>query len=111
MGSLSIWHWLIVILVVVMLFGRNKISDLMGDVAKGVKSFKKGLADEDDAPPRPLESKTSVEVPSKVEPTKVSEPRGPLHGSRPRGRKLFRDVRYQLVAPDGRSGRGHRGHR
>jgi sec-independent protein translocase protein TatA len=39
MGSLSIWHWLIVILVVVLLFGRNKISDLMGDVAKGVKSF------------------------------------------------------------------------
>ena len=34
MGSLSIWHWLIVILVVVLLFGRNKISDLMGDVAR-----------------------------------------------------------------------------
>ena len=71
MGSLSIWHWLIVILVVVLLFGRNKISDLMGDVAKGVKSFKQGLAD-DDAPPRPLESKASVEQPTKVEPTKVS---------------------------------------
>src|SRR5579871_3745393 len=68
MGSLSIWHWLIVILVVVLLFGRNKISDLMGDVAKGVKSFKQGLAD-DDAPPRPLESKASVEQPTKVEPT------------------------------------------
>jgi sec-independent protein translocase protein TatA len=48
MGSLSIWHWLIVILVVVLLFGRNKISDLMGDVAKGVKSFKKGLSDDDE---------------------------------------------------------------
>lgn len=71
MGSLSIWHWLIVILVIVLLFGRNKISDLMGDVAKGVKSFKQGLADED-APPRPLESKTSAEQPTKVEPTKVS---------------------------------------
>ena len=69
MGSLSIWHWLVVILVVVLLFGRNKISDLMGDVAKGVKSFKKGLADED-APPTPLESK--VDEPTKVEPTKVS---------------------------------------
>ena len=43
MGGLSIWHWLIVILVIVLLFGRGKISDLMGDVAKGVKSFKKGL--------------------------------------------------------------------
>jgi sec-independent protein translocase protein TatA len=48
MGSLSIWHWLIVILVVVLLFGRNKISDLMGDVARGVKSFKKGLSDDDE---------------------------------------------------------------
>ena len=46
MGSLSIWHWLLVILVVVLLFGRGKISDLMGDVAKGIKSFKKGMADE-----------------------------------------------------------------
>jgi sec-independent protein translocase protein TatA len=49
MGSLSIWHWLLVILVVVLLFGRGKISDLMGDVAKGIKSFKKGMADETDA--------------------------------------------------------------
>jgi len=46
MGSFSIWHWLILILVVLLLFGRGKISDLMGDMAKGIKSFKKGLADE-----------------------------------------------------------------
>ena len=46
MGSLSIWHWILVILVVVLLFGRGKVSDLMGDVAKGIKSFKKGLADD-----------------------------------------------------------------
>jgi sec-independent protein translocase protein TatA len=59
MGSLSIWHWLIVILVVVLLFGRNKISDLMGDVARGVKSFKKGLADDDD---KALEEKPAVTV-------------------------------------------------
>jgi sec-independent protein translocase protein TatA len=48
MGSLSIWHWLLVILVVVLLFGRGKISDLMGDMAKGIKSFKKGLQDDTD---------------------------------------------------------------
>ena len=56
MGSLSIWHWLIVVLVVVLLFGRNKISDLMGDLAKGIKSFKKGMS-EDEAveAPKPLE--------------------------------------------------------
>jgi sec-independent protein translocase protein TatA len=46
MGSLSIWHWLLVILVVVLLFGRGKISDLMGDMAKGIKSFKKGLQED-----------------------------------------------------------------
>ncbi len=49
MGSLSIWHWLLVILVVVLLFGRGRISDVMGDFAKGIKSFKKGLADEPEA--------------------------------------------------------------
>jgi sec-independent protein translocase protein TatA len=46
MGSFSIWHWLLVIVVVLLLFGRGKISDLMGDVAKGIKSFKKGMADD-----------------------------------------------------------------
>ena len=61
MGSLSIWHWLIVILVVVLLFGRNKISDLMGDVAKGVKSFKKGLSDDDETKAT-LEEKPAVTV-------------------------------------------------
>ena len=61
MGSLSIWHWLIVIAVVAVLFGgRGKISDLMGDVAKGVKSFKKGLADDDEMP-KPIENKASEE--------------------------------------------------
>jgi len=50
MGSLSIWHWIIVIAVVLLLFGRGKISDLMGDVAGGIKAFKKGLAEDDDKP-------------------------------------------------------------
>lgn len=47
MGSFSLFHWVIVIILVMLLFGRGKISDLMGDVAKGINSFKKGLADED----------------------------------------------------------------
>ncbi|QRG05147.1 twin-arginine translocase TatA/TatE family subunit [Xanthobacter dioxanivorans] len=68
MGSLSIWHWIVVLAVVLLLFGRGKISDLMGDVAKGIKSFKKGLAEDDEpaktpaAPPeapRPLSSQTT----------------------------------------------------
>lgn len=49
MGSMSIWHWVIVAVVVMLLFGRGKVSDLMGDVAKGIKAFKKGMA-EDEAP-------------------------------------------------------------
>jgi sec-independent protein translocase protein TatA len=61
MGSLSIWHWLVVIAVIAVLFGgRGKISDLMGDVAKGVKSFKKGLADDDEVA-KPIENKASEE--------------------------------------------------
>ncbi len=49
MGSLSIWHWLVVIVVVLLLFGRGKISELMGDMAQGIKAFKKGMADDTEA--------------------------------------------------------------
>ena len=49
MGSFSIWHWLIVLVVVLLLFGRGKIPELMGDMAKGIKSFKKGMADDEAA--------------------------------------------------------------
>ncbi|MGB8366004.1 MAG: twin-arginine translocase TatA/TatE family subunit [Rhizomicrobium sp.] len=53
MGALSIWHILILLIVAVLLFGgRGKISDLMGDVAKGIKSFRQGLNDHDDEPHR-----------------------------------------------------------
>ncbi|BBD38196.1 MULTISPECIES: twin-arginine translocase TatA/TatE family subunit [Aminobacter] len=47
MGSFSIWHWLIVLVVVLLLFGRGKIPELMGDMAKGIKSFKKGMSDDE----------------------------------------------------------------
>lgn len=49
MGSFSIWHWMVVLLVVLLLFGGGKVSSLMGDFAKGIKSFKKNMADEPDA--------------------------------------------------------------
>jgi sec-independent protein translocase protein TatA len=52
MGSFSLWHIMLVLLLAVLLFGRGKISDLMGDVAKGIKSFKKGMAE--DEPPAPM---------------------------------------------------------
>ncbi len=47
MGSMSLLHWIIVLAVVLLLFGTGKISGLMGDVAKGVKAFKKNLKDDD----------------------------------------------------------------
>ena len=48
MGGLSIWHWLIVLAVVLLLFGGSgKVSTLMGDFAKGVKSFKRNMADDE----------------------------------------------------------------
>jgi sec-independent protein translocase protein TatA len=48
MGSFSIWHWMVVLLVVLLLFGGGKVSSLMGDFAKGIKSFKKNMAEPDD---------------------------------------------------------------
>ena len=54
MGGMSIWHWIIVGGVLLLLFGgKGKVSDLMGDFAKGIKSFKKGMADEDEVPVKP----------------------------------------------------------
>ena len=44
--SIGIWQIAIVVILVVLLFGRGKISSLMGDVAKGIKSFKKGMSDD-----------------------------------------------------------------
>jgi len=54
MGGVSIWHWIVVGVIVMLLFGRGKVSELMGDVAKGIKSFKKGMA-EDETPPPPAQ--------------------------------------------------------
>ena len=60
MGGLSWVHWLIVLVIVLLLFGRGKIPDLMGDVAKGIKNFKKGIADDSvgDAPSKSAENKS-----------------------------------------------------
>ncbi len=67
MGAMSFWHWALVILVVVLLFGRGKISDLMGDVAKGIKSFKKGMAEDETATapavdPKPIEQQSVIKT-------------------------------------------------
>lgn len=52
MGGLSIWHWLLLAVVAMLFLGKGRFSDFMGDAAKGIKSFKKGLAEEDE-PARP----------------------------------------------------------
>jgi len=79
MGSLSIWHWLIVGAVLLLVFGgRGKISDMMGDVAKGIKAFKKGMTEEEanaasDAPVKSLDHQPSEVVKPRAEAgTKVS---------------------------------------
>jgi sec-independent protein translocase protein TatA len=59
MGSMSIWHWLIALVVALLAFGgSNKISSIMGDVAKGIKQFKRGLADDEDDIKRAEAAKT-----------------------------------------------------
>jgi sec-independent protein translocase protein TatA len=50
MGSFSLWHWIVVAVIVMLLFGgRGKISGLMGDFAQGIKAFKKGMSEDDTA--------------------------------------------------------------
>ncbi|WP_029355276.1 twin-arginine translocase TatA/TatE family subunit [Bosea sp. 117] len=67
MGSLSIWHWIIVLVVVLLLFGRGKLSELMGDAAKGIKAFKKGMADDETPPAKPAEPVRSIDHQANVE--------------------------------------------
>lgn len=50
MGSMSIWHWLLLAAVAMLFLGKGRLSDFMGDAGKGIKSFKKGLMEEDEAP-------------------------------------------------------------
>jgi sec-independent protein translocase protein TatA len=52
MGSFSIWHWLVVLLVILLLFGSGKISGLMGDLAKGIKSFRQNMKEDEKDRPR-----------------------------------------------------------
>jgi sec-independent protein translocase protein TatA len=60
MGGLSVWHWIVVIAVVLLLFGRGKISELMGDVAQGIKAFKKGMSEDEVAKADPAKPDVKV---------------------------------------------------
>lgn len=85
MGSFSIWHWLVVLLVILLLFGSGKISGLMGDLAKGIKSFKQNIKeDEPDASMQPTQGQTtppagSIQGPA-AQPT-TAQPATPAQGT------------------------------
>ena len=79
MGSMSLIHWIIVGAVLLLLFGgKNKISDVMGDVAKGIKSFKKGLTEDDEtkSAARPLEPARTIDhyQPAQSYPAQAPQP-------------------------------------
>ena len=75
MGSLSVWHWLIFLAVALLLFGGSgKISSIMGDVAKGIKSFKKGMSEDDEVAAKPADPKVieqGIKQPGQQTGTKV----------------------------------------
>ena len=77
MGSFSIWHWLVVGVIVMLLFGKGRFSDMMGDVAKGIKQFKKGMAEDDEpvkpAAPTRLEAKPAPEAGLQAEAERARE--------------------------------------
>ena len=78
MGSMSLVHWALVALVVILLFGGSRFSNMMGDVANGLKNFKKGMADEDETPPPPptrIEAQKAAEPAFKAESERVREER------------------------------------
>jgi sec-independent protein translocase protein TatA len=67
MGSMSIWHWIIVLAVGLLLFGgRGKISELMGDFAKGIKAFKKGMTEDEKAEEAPKADPKTIDHQSTV---------------------------------------------
>ncbi|KUO66643.1 MAG: hypothetical protein APF80_16850 [Alphaproteobacteria bacterium BRH_c36] len=61
MGTFSVTHWIILLVIVVLLFGSGRISSVMADVAKGIKSFKKGMADDDDETVKKQEGSAAIE--------------------------------------------------
>ena len=66
MGGLSIWHILILAILLLLVFGGNRFSSMMGDVAKGIKSFKHGMADEDDDKMRRYDEQRRNEPPRRL---------------------------------------------
>lgn len=86
MGGLSIWHWLVVGVIVMLLFGKGRFSDMMGDVAKGIKSFKKGMSEEDEParPQAPAQPQPRLQQQPPVEPN-PDPALQPMKDDRPQG--------------------------
>ena len=61
MGSFSMWHWMIVLAVILIVFGAGKLPHVMGDLAKGIKQFKAGMRDDEDEVAKPAITKTQDE--------------------------------------------------
>jgi sec-independent protein translocase protein TatA len=76
MGSFSFWHILILAIIVLLLFGGNRFSAMMGDVAKGLKSFKKGMSEDEEEQRRQEEQRRLDNRPIDVtpEPRRTEEP-------------------------------------
>jgi sec-independent protein translocase protein TatA len=77
MGGFSIWHILIFAIIILLLFGGNRFSAMMGDVAKGLKSFKQGMADEDDDKHRRFDEQRRAEPPRQL-PRDQAAPKEPI---------------------------------
>ncbi len=74
MGGFSLWHILIFAIILLLVFGGNRFSSMMGDVAKGLKSFKAGMADDDDTARDQQAQQRSAEPPRQIPPAQVSQP-------------------------------------
>lgn len=70
MGSISIWHWLIVLVVVILVFGTKKLGNVGSDLGKAVKGFKDGMKGEEEKPanPAPAADKNAIDVDAKEKP-------------------------------------------
>jgi sec-independent protein translocase protein TatA len=82
MGSFSIFHWLVVLAIVLLLFGAGRLPSVMGDLAKGLKAFRSGLKDEGDKPAEPaplgtpaLQSNATPQAPATAAESHAAEPR------------------------------------
>ncbi|WP_019139631.1 Sec-independent protein translocase subunit TatA [Noviherbaspirillum massiliense] len=65
MGSFSIWHWLIVLIVVMLVFGTKKLGNIGTDLGKAVRGFKEGIKSEEEKPTAPVADKTTIDVDAK----------------------------------------------